>query len=563
MPRVPRLNRRTFLGAALATGMGAKCRAADQAERQLAVVNARVFAAPQADAILIRGNRIAAIGRRATLQSSWDAGTTRLDARGGLVVPGFNDAHLHMHSGGETLQQLDLTPYQDLPAALAAIARYDQTHPGNSWFKARGWKYSLAPPGKFPTRQDLDRVLPNRPAILRSYDGHTTWVNSRALALAEVGPDTADPPQGAIIREADGKTPSGILTELAGALVKRVVPKPTKSEMLANLAAAVTHCVRLGLTSATDVYCDVEELELYRELEATDRLPLRIAVSLPLEGDLDHYVELRAKLNSRLLRLGFLKDFLDGVIESKTAYMLAPYAGTNDRGKPMLGRELLDQRLEAARRRGFSVGLHAIGDAATRLALDAFAAAPSGEPLNPLRGRLEHLEIVDPADLPRFRAAGVVASMQPVHAKPESAQPDEGAWSVLLGSQRLPHSFPWRKLLDAGATLAFGSDWPVMSADPLWGVAVATTRKNEAGDPAQGWNAHQCITADEAIRAYTEGSAVAEGVAAERGRLQVGHLADLVVLAPTVDLREPASLWEGQRIQYVVVDGQVRVGGDR
>jgi len=303
-------------------------------------------------------------------------------------------------------------------------------------------------------------------------------------------------------------------------------------------------------------------LDLYAELQAADRLPLRISVALPLAADLDQYVELRKKYNSNFLRLGFLKDFLDGVVESKTAYLLAPYAGTGERGKPQLGREQLQERIEAARVRGFQVGLHSIGDAATRLALDAFEAAHPGGPGHAVRGRLEHLELVDPDDLRRFRAAGVIASMQPLHAKPETADPNAGAWSELLGSERLPHTFPWRKLLDAGATLAFGSDWPVVSADPLWGVAVATTRKDEHGSPPRGWNAHQCITADEAIRAYTEGAALADGVAAERGRIRQGMLADLVVLEPTVDFREVDTLWNGKRIRHVIMDGRVRVGGE-
>lgn len=564
MPRGDGLDRRTMLRGGAAAWLAANMARGGETSAQY-VVNARIFGRPDADAIVIRQGKITAVGRRERIAADSSDGTI-LDAAQGLVVPGFHDSHLHMGSGGDSLRSLDLTPFRELPAALEAIQRHARANPGAGWLRGRGWQYALAPVGQFPTRQDLDRVVSDRPVALVSFDGHSLWANSRALEVAEITADTPDPRGGRIVREGEGRVPSGILLESAASLVIDRQPVPSRAEKLARIAAGVEHCVRLGITSATDVYADVEDLELYQELLDADRLPLRVTVSLPLAGDLDQYVELRRKYASPFLRLGFLKDFVDGVIESKTAYMLAPYDGTNERGKPLLGRGRLEERMEAATARGFTVGLHSIGDAATRLALDSFLARgarrPStnerGEKARAVRGRLEHLEIVDPADLKRFAAAGVVASMQPLHANPAGPTPDEQVWAKLLGPARLRHTFPWRALADAGATLAFGSDWPVMSADPLHGIAVAVTRRDAQGDPREGWNAHQCLTVEEAIRAYSEGAAQADGTSAERGRLAVGQDADLVVLAPHVDFGDPRTLWSGSRIRAVLVAGVVR-----
>ena len=524
----------------------------------LVVVNARVFGHDDADALYVKNGRIEAVGKRSSVEPMAPDGVLRIDAKGGIALPGFHDAHIHMMSGGLTLVGLNLNDLRSVAAVAQALKTYAREHPGNGWIVGRGWQYDIVPGGQFPSRHDIDRVVSDRPVLLDSYDGHSSWVNSLALALGKIDSATPDPPDGHIVREVDGSTPSGILLERADAPLQRLIPEPDHATKLEALHRAVLHCLGLGITSVDDITSDLQVFGLYEELRAAGKLPLRVTVSLPVAGDIDSYEALRRNHASPYLRFGFLKGYVDGVIESATAYMLEPYDGRIDRGAPLLEPDQLQQLIERAETHGFTVGLHAIGDAAVRLSLDAFSAVPQRQSTGQIHGRIEHIESLDPADLNRFRELHIVASMMPLHAIPSGETPDEGIWSKNLGAKRLPHSFAWRELLDAGATLAFGSDWPVMSADPLRGIAVAATRQNEAGQPAGGWNARQRITAREAIDAYTAGSAIAIGRGDELGRLTPGFSADLVLLAPDVDLDRPSTLWRGDRIRYVIVDGIVR-----
>lgn len=532
-----------------------------RADNELLIVNVKVFEHARADAVLVRGERIVAAGRRADLATQTGASAKVVDGDGGWLVPGFHDSHIHMLSGGLSLTKLDLTPYKTLDEVLKALADYAKAHPGG-WIQGRGWQYGIVSKEggrQFPTRQDLDRIVPDRPVYLTSYDGHSTWVNTRALELAEVTAETRAPAGGTIVREADGKTPQGVFLETADALISRVVPKPDRAARKEALRSALRHCSRLGLTSVDDLTWLLDSVEIYRELEAAGELPLRVHVSLPIDGDLARYAEVRESLGAKSsrLKIGFLKGFVDGVIESRTAYMLEPYANSTERGKPLLGFERMKELVDKAREKKFVVGVHAIGDGAVRLSLDAFGEAnsqPASDAAPMLRGRIEHIEVMSPDDAKRFARSSVVASMMPFHGLPDE-DPDAGVWSQQLDERRRRHSFPWRELLDAHATLAFGSDWPVVTADPLQGLAVAVTRRNGAGKPVDGWNAHQAITIDEAIRAYTHGSAIAAGRGEELGRIAPGYYADLVLLHPKVDLSRSQTLWAGERVRKVWVGG--------
>ncbi|MGE0710911.1 MAG: amidohydrolase [Planctomycetota bacterium] len=558
-PHAPRAATWLLCAAALALSACASAPVEPAAGTRLLIVNARVWSHPEADAVLVRGRRIAAIGRAADLQKEHGPG---IDAHGGLLLPGLVDAHCHVLSGATSQRQLGLDGAKDLAAVQAALRRWAAEHPREPWLCGRGWTFDLVPDGKTPTRQQLDAVIDSRPVVLESYDGHALWVNTRALELAGVTAATVDPAAGQVVREADGKTPSGLLLEDAMPLVERALPKLDDVERRVRLRAGLQHLLELGLTGVDAICGDLDEAYAFVQLAKAGELPLRVTLWLPLAGDLDAYVKLRDDLPAHgLLRVGHLKGFLDGVIEAETAYMLAPYAsppGTTARGEPAIPPARLFELVKAAHARGLPVALHAIGDGAVRLALDAFAAAREAYPDQELRDRIEHIEVVHQEDLPRFRALDTVASMQPIHADP-GAEPDEGTWSKNLGPARLERSFAWRALLDAKAVLAFGSDWPVMSANPLWGLAVATTRRSRQGLPKGGWNAHQAIGADEAVRAYTAGAAYAHGRERELGKLEPGQLADLVVLDPSVRLDQPAALWEGKP-RLVVVDGVVRLG---
>lgn len=561
-----------LLGALLAATLTAACRTEEPtpgevtSASQVLIVNARLVDAP-GDALLFNRElgTIVGTGAEADLREEAGPDATIIDAQGGLVVPGLQDAHTHVLAGGLAGNEADLEGADTLEACLEAVRSWAEAHPDAPWVVGRGWSYDIVPKGRFPTREMLDRVVPDRPALLEAYDGHSSWANSKALELAGVGPETPDPDDGRVVREADGKTPQGTLLEGASSLVSSKVPETDRATKLAAIERALDEYLRLGVTTVQTMCASVDEVGLYEELLAAKRLPVRVVVALPLETPIDEVVAVRERLGDHeWLRLGFLKGFLDGIIESRTAFMLEPYTGTDERGAPAYTEEELQRLVNAADSAGVAVALHAIGDGAVRMALDAYerTRGPTFDPrafgAHP-RHRIEHIEVVHPDDLPRFKALDVLASMQPYHSVPSDAASDDDVWSANLGPERLRRAFAWRALLDAGAPLAFGSDWPVFTHDPLKGIAVAATRQNERGLPVAGWQAHQKITPEEAIEAYAYGAAHAVRARPWVGTLAYGAPADLVVLSPDVRLDEPRTFFVG-RARCVILDGRVVVG---
>jgi predicted amidohydrolase YtcJ len=500
--------------------------------------NVRVWGHPSANAVLIAGARIEKIGDARELRA-WTASSSR-DMGGGLVLPGFHDGHIHMLSGGTSLTQLDLTGAKTLDEVLARVQSYAKEHPEQStpWILGRGWSYDIVPKGTFPTAAMLERVAPGRAIALDAYDGHTSWLSAKALALSNITRTTKDPVDGTIARDATGE-PMGALLEGATMLPK--IPLPSRDDKKRALAAAARSCVERGITSADAIEADLDTYRLLVELDREGQMPLSLDVFLPIEGDLDAYVAARQEGTARVRLVG-TKGFVDGVVEAKTAFMKTAYATGGGVGRPLLEPSRLFALVDESAKRGLVVALHAIGDGAVALSLEAFERLPSA--LAKLPHRIEHIEVLDAKDAARFAKAGVVASMQPYHAVPGEPDPDAGAWSENLGATRLKErTFAWRTLLAAGATLSFGSDWPVFTHDPLAGLAVALSRKNESGTPKDGWNAHQRVTAAEAIAAYARGRTVDEG-----------QPADLVVLPATVRLEDATTLWN-VKPTLVLVDG--------
>ncbi len=542
----------------LACSGGQKAASVDS-NGDLFITHARFLDAPPgSDALLVRAGNIVAVGTEAGLKPQVPANARVLDAKGGYVLPGFHDAHLHMLGAGMMRNAVDLSEAATMDEAQKKLAAFAKAHPDVPFIEGRGFQYGLTAPNTFPTRQQLDAAVPDRPAFIRSYDGHSGWANTKALERAGITAETKDPEGGRIVRDADGKSPQGTLLEGAQFLMMGAVPKPTEKDKRAALKAAADDLVKLGVTSAQEIAFDPTEFALFDALHAAGELPLRVTVSLPLDGDLAAYARARDAHQGAHVGFGFLKGFVDGVIESRTAFMLRPYEGTtDDKGKPMMEESRLKALVLQAHAAGFGVALHAIGDAAVRLSLDAYEAAQKAHPAVKVVHRVEHIEVVDPADVPRFKALGVIASMQPFHANPGGPTPDDGVWSKNLGPARLPNTFAWRTLKDAGATLAFGSDWPVMSANPLWGLAMATSRKDPNGQPPNGWNAHQAVTVAQAVEAYSVGSATAVGRGDRVGRLAAGQWGDVVVLNPSVDPNQTATLWKGA-VAATVVGGVVR-----
>lgn len=499
---------------------------------RLLLTHVHVWGASDADAVLVVGSKIAAVGHSAELRAKNPHAVER-DGDSGWLLPGFHDCHVHLLSGGMALRQPALEEARSVAEIVALLADYARANPHGAWILGRGWKYDIVPSGTFPKARALDGI-DSRPIFLESYDGHTAWVNSRALALAGLAglPGRSD----------------GTLREGDMALVEKLIPEPSREEKASALRAALLHLSARGVTTAHHIGSDHASVDILHELARAGDLPLRVIVGLPLEGELESYQALRNQ-DDELVRVGFVKGFLDGVIESRTAFMLAPYTGHADRGAPLIPEGTLHHAIAAAQAAGLPVALHSTGDAAVRKALDVL---PHG------RHRIEHIEVIDTLDIPRFAQIGIFASMQPYHAYPAEESPEPGVWSQNIGAERLPRTFAWRALADAGATLLFGSDWPVMAAEPFWGLAVAVSRQDENGHPEGGWNAHQALSLEQAVAAYTTAAALWEGTADRQGQIRPGFDADLVLLAPDFDPKDAHTFWQPDLVRLVLMGGVVR-----
>ncbi len=445
----------------------------------VAVVNGRVWARPGLTAVAIAGDRISKVG-------AGELGAARvIDAGGAWIIPAFNDAHVHFLTASRSLGELDLFGVETQPDVERRVADYATGHDG-AWVVGRGWFYS-AFPGGMPTVELLDRLVPDRPVYLESFDAHTGWANSRALALAGVA--TRD-----------------VLKEAAVLDVTRAIPRRTREQDLDALREGMRLAASRGIGSVQEAGDGQNQLELWEALRDAGELTLRVRLAFDLTPGLDVDSYGPPRPGDTWISTGILKAFADGVVESRTAAMLAPYAGSDERGDPIWGPQELREAVRAADSRGWQVQVHAIGDAAIRQALDAFeGGATAGR-----RHRVEHIESPDPADLRRFARLGVVASMQPQHASPAMIR----AWRRQLGPERAARGWPWKALAESGARLAFGTDWPVVRLDPF--ASIAEARRD--------------MSLDGAVAAWTSGGAYAEHMEGEKGELREGMLADIAVV---------------------------------
>jgi predicted amidohydrolase YtcJ len=513
-------------------------------------------------AIALAGGRITFVGDDATARRD-HAGPRSivLDARGGLVSAGLEDAHLHLLSGARSLDRVDLFGAETLEEIGSRITRWAAEHPDASWVVGRGWFY-VPFPGGLPTAAQLDALVPDRPAYLRCYDGHSGWANSRALAIAGVHATTPDPPNGRIVRDPATGEPTGAVLESAQELLERVLPSPTADEDAASLGRAFAALAEAGITAVQDAWVEAGDVPLFRRLRDAGAIPLRVRLGMgmpsgiepgPWRDLLDRYEALVGGLaGDPWLTSGILKGFADGVIESRTAAMLAPYEGTDSTGDPEWAPEALAAAVEEASRRGWQLEIHAIGDAGVRMALDAYersGAAGAGDP-RARRHRVEHIETIDPADLPRFGKLGVIAGMQPFHADPAPGQ--IRIWAANIGPERASRAWAWRSILDGGGWLAFGSDWPVVPFDPFIALHGAVTRQTPAGEPPGGWLPSERLTVAEALAAYTHGSAFAAHAETRRGMIAVGGDADLVVLDRDLLAEDPSAIVESRAVATIV-----------
>lgn len=484
---------------------------------------AKVRVEPRETALAVADGRILAIGSDADVTARFKGPRTQIvDLGGRFVMPGFNDAHSHLANGGFEKLNVDLIGTKSLAEMQARIAdRVKAAAPGE-WILGRGWDHTLWPEKVTPTRQDLDKVTGDHPAIFGRVDGHIAVANTAALKAAGVTRETKAKQGSAIDHDAGGE-PTGILREDAAmALVRARIPAATLAQRRRGMELALKDARESGVTSAED-NSEWQDFLVLEEFEKEGKLTARVTEWLPFNESVENLKKMRAHhpADDVMLRTGMLKGYMDGSLGSRTAALLAPYSDDpHNSGLPRFTQEQLNTMVKERASAGFQIGFHAIGDKGVEMALTAFAQAGRH---SDLRFRIEHDQIVEPPQIERYRRLGVLASVQPSHLLTDMRWVEDR-----VGKERAASSYPWKSYLDAGVPIAFGTDYPVEPITPLRGVYSAVTRKNEAG--TQEFYPNEKLTIDQAIAAYTTGSAYAEFMEKQKGTLAPGMLADFVVL---------------------------------
>ncbi len=539
-------------------------RADDDGPVDVVITNGRVFTgvpgADVAEAVAIRGNKVLRVGSNHDIKRLARPQTLRIDAHGGTVMAGFDDSHAHLLDGALSMSELDLSGAGTLDAVRTAVRDFAAAHPDRAWVLGRGWVYEAFPEG-LPTRQILDQLVPDRPAYLEGYDGHTGWANTRALLAAGITRHTKNPVRGEIVRDALGE-PTGALKESATALVEAAEPKPGRAAQLDALRQAMTLAHSVGVTSVQNASGTAGDFALLDALRQRGELTLRVYGALTAGPDLDQaeltkFDAIRKQFpDDPLLKAGAVKLFADGVVESYTAALLAPYANKRTTGEANFTPAQMNRVVSLLDRNGWQIFAHAIGDRAVRMTLDAYeqAARVNPAPAQGRRHRIEHIETLDPQDLSRFAALGVIASIQPDHGDPAPGW--VSVWKTNLGDARASRGWMSGSLLRSGAHLAFGSDWPVVSLDPRYGLHVAVTRTSPDGTPPGGWMPEERVPLADALRAYTAGGAWASFDEQRKGTLEPGMLADVVIFTSDLFAQDPPHVLESQ-VAVTIFDGQV------
>lgn len=510
-----------------------------------------------AEALAIVGPHIVAVGSNAAMES-WKGPNTRwIDGKGRSVTPGFNDAHVHFLSGSLSLDQVQLLDASDQAEVESRIRSFVASQPNRVCIQGRGWVYG-AFEGGLPHKSILDAIVHDRPAIMRCYDGHTVWVNSKTLELAGIDRQTPDPPQGIIVRDASG-LPTGVLKEAAQDLIEKVIPQPSLEEKLRALDEGARQALQLGVTSVQEAGVFEKDLLVLEKWITSNSLKPRMRIALEVrptmsQEELKHLTQLRQRYKH--LHLHAVKLYVDGVIEAHTAALLSPYANRPSRGLPEYDPPALDQMIGYLDANDWQIMVHAIGDAGIRMTLDAIEKAMRNhpQPNRERRHRLEHIETIQPQDIARLEKLGVLASMQPFHAHPNKNIFE--VWAINLGEERTQRAWAWNSIRKAGGRLAFGTDWPVVGIDPRPGIHVAVTRQTLEGQPADGFLPLERLTLRQTLDAYSYGSAYAEFAEKEKGLIAPGMLADLVVWEEDI-FAIPVPQIQKTPIAFTILNGQV------
>ena len=555
-------------GVALASTIGlAVCgpAAAPPAPADLVVRHARVYTVDAvrswATTLAVRGGRFVYVGDEAGAEAHIGPATQTVDAGGRLILPGFHDAHVHPISADMEARQCDLNEAGSREAVLAAVRACAARDPAAAWIAGGGWDLTLFPDAS-PSKALLDAIEPARPVFLTAADGHSAWVNSRALAIAGITRETPDPERGRIERDPATGEPAGTLRESAVDLVGRHVPPASAADYRAGLDHALARFAEVGIVGVQEASAGREMLDAYLAADREGRLTVRVRASLRVDPGRDtdqipDLVELRRAYTGRRLNAGTAKLFLDGVIEAKTAALLAPYVegpgAPPRRGDANYDQARLDRLVAALDREGFQVHMHAIGDRAIRMGLDAVERARATNGPRDARHHMAHIQLFDPADIPRFAGLGVVANFQPLWAYADSYIRD--LTEPVLGPERSRWLYPIRSLVASGAVVAAGSDWSVSSPDPLRAMEVAVTRREPGAPIGPGWIPEEQVDLPEIVAAYTIAGAYLSVEERDSGSIETGKLADFVMLDRDI-FGLPANAIHTAKVVWTVMEGK-------
>jgi predicted amidohydrolase YtcJ len=534
------------------------------------IFNARIYTVnPQqkwAEAIAVRGDKIVAVGSAREIVVYRGISTLAIDAKHHLVLPGFVDCHIHFLDGSLSLLQVNLDQARSVADIQQQVKAYAIAHPELPWILGRGWQYTAFADG-LPSKAILDQIIPDRPVYLESFDGHSWWANSKALKLAGITRDSPDPAGGKFVRDASAEPTGAVKEDAADAVVRRAVPSPSHDEVLDALRRGMHEANKVGLVrgiSPGGVSVqggDFSALSAYDELRRQDQLTMRFYIAARMEPpsvgkeQIDKIENAQRRYHDEWLSAGAAKFFLDGVIESHTAAMLAPYSDDSTQsGKLLWDPENYKQAVRNLDREGIQIYTHAIGDRAVRLALDAYAEAQAKNGKHDARPRIEHIESISAEDIPRFGRLGVVASFQPLHAYPDDDLMK--IWAPNIGLERARRGWAWHSIENSGGVLAFGSDWPIVTLNPWPGVQNALTRQTTEGEPPGGFLPSESISLEDAIKGYTLGAAYAAHREKEEGSLATGKLADLIMVNQDLFKIEPSEIGKTETL-FTMVGGKI------
>lgn len=522
---------------------------------------------PWAEAVAIRDDQILAVGSSMQIRAYKSPRTVVIDLAGRMAMPGIIDTHTHFREGSDALAGVQISGATSVEDVQAKVRAFAASHPEETWVYGAGWDYGSFWPSGLPTKEILDQVETNRPVAIISSDTHSVWVNSRALALAKITRDTPDPGgsgtgavRGIIVRDSKTGEPTGILEEGARSLVLTIIPA-SHADQLRRLHLGMAYANQHGITGVINASGDISEMELYEELHQHGESTVRTATAFAQDVGIRHtmspdelaqFEDARRRFRGDWVRAGIVKFFADGVVETHTAAMLAPYANASgDSGQTLYSPDELKKDFLELDKRGFQVMTHAVGDRTVRDVLNAYEAVERQNGPRDRRWRIEHLEVVAASDRPRLAQLHIIAAIQPWCC----ASLDE-PWGAGVGAARMADGIPWQDIVSPGATLIMGSDWPVEPLDPFVIMQTGLTRQTSDGQPAGGFYPKQALTLDQMLAGYTRNAAYSEFMEDRLGSLAPGKLADVIVLSQNLYKVPPTSVAK-TTVLLTVVGGKI------